>query len=356
MPDAIRTHAVRLVLLLCVFLASGSLAAPGASAGALDGLSAPLEEAVGPTLGEVTETVTAPVQEVTETPAPPVHEVTETVTPPIHEASEAVTPTVKEAAEAGGSGVKQVTETLTAPTRAPVEGAAAALHSVAGTTGSASGSIEKSPAGIGHEVTAAASHLLRGDVGTVAQVGSTGQSSTGGPREAAGASGGGPSDGVASRPPGGASTVSPKFGDGAGTSSRWRDLFDELSRDGSIRAPLPKWMAYVWPAIALTAPGLVHFLGPWESQSLRTAVGGHTPAAGSAGAFGVAGVHASSGRSGASESSHSLFSKIPAAVGDYTSHVPGEALAYLLLVAIAVSAIFVAIRWEISRHRERPGA
>jgi hypothetical protein len=95
----------------------------------------------------------------------------------------------------------------------------------------------------------------------------------------------------------------------------------------------------------------------WEA-ALRLALGtsegfGERSASGPV----VAGVHASGGRPGrpdqssSSPSASSPFSKIATAVGDFPYNGVGGVLAYLLIMAIMVIAIYVAVRWEMARSR-----
>ena len=130
--------------------------------------------------------------------------------------------------------------------------------------------------------------------------------------------------------------------------------FKAPSTDGSVRAPVPKWVAYVWPAIALTRPDLASFLRRWEEGGMRLLLATATDAR-PTGSQGVAGVHASDdAQTGASDPSSSPFSHIPRAIGGFTSQVPGEALAYLVIVALLVAAVFAAIKLEIARQGHGP--
>ncbi|HWH21501.1 MAG TPA: hypothetical protein VN671_13270, partial [Solirubrobacterales bacterium] len=129
------------------------------------------------------------------------------------------------------------------------------------------------------------------------------------------------------------------------------DKFVAPSPDGSIRAPLPKWMAYVWPAIALAWPELAGILSRWERDGARPLL---SSLSGSSGSHGVAGVHAFHDGRGASGSSSPL-APIGSAVDGFTSRVPGEALAYLAIVALLVTAVFFAVRFELARRSGGPG-
>jgi hypothetical protein len=129
------------------------------------------------------------------------------------------------------------------------------------------------------------------------------------------------------------------------------DKFAVPSTAGAIRAPLPKWMAYVWPAIALAWPELAGLLNRLEQDGARLLLASQRQG-GPSGSHGVAGVHASHdalSAGSASGSSSSPLAPIPAAIGGVTSHVPGEALAYLAIVGILVVAVFVAVKLELAR-------
>jgi hypothetical protein len=342
MLKAGRAHAVPLVLLLCVLMGSGSVAAfsaPGASAGPLEGVTGPINEAIGAPVEEVTATVTTPVTEVAETVAPPVREITETVTQPVHGVTETVTPPVHEvtetvarparkATEAVNAPVQQVTEKVAQPVKDAAEEVTPAVHGVTKTTGSPSGGAAKSAGTVGRGATGTTTHTVHGDAASDRGV---------------------PADAVTPHesPGSTAASTAPDLGPG-------NDTFAVPSRDGSVRAPLQKWLAYVWPAIALAAPGLADFLAHWELQSPSLALGAGIDGTRSAGGFGVAGVHASSGRPEAAHSS-SPFSKIPSALGHafMSPHVPESALAYLFFVALAVIAVGVAVRREIRTGRRQ---
>jgi hypothetical protein len=244
--------------------------------------------------------------------------------------------------------VKQVTQTVTSsPVTAPVVGAVAApVHTAIGTIGSSSGSTVKNARTSVREATATVTHIAPGTVGGVARAG---VSSAGG--DTSGTYRGVPTDRITRRAPDGSGPISQKPGDGTQTTGPWGNLLKELSRDGSIRAPLPKWMAYIWPAIALTVPGLADFLEHWESQDLSLAAGTGVEGTGTSGSFGVAGVHAPGGKAGAPDSSSLPFSKIASAIGHFPYNAPGAALGYLLIVAIMLIALFAAVKWEMTRER-----
>ena len=346
-------HAVRFVFALCAFLAWASVGAfsPAAAfAGPLEGVTRPLGETVGApvqevtekvteALPEVTETVTHPVQEVTEAVNAPVEEVTEAVSPPVKEATAPVVQPVKEAAGKLPATVKEATETATAPIKAAVP---PAVHTSSSSSGSPSGGAAKSVGGVVREVTGTVNRATQSTADGVRSTGRSSPSSTGGGGGAAGASAA--TAGTAPRDPDRASGTSSRSAAGPG-----RDAFEVASSDGAVRAPLPKWMAYVWPAIALAQPAIADLLARWEQHSLRLALAAGWSAGGDASGEGpvVAGVHAEGGRPEASDSSASPFSKVPSAIGRaLDSEAPTSLLAYLCFVAIAVVAVF----WAVSRE------
>jgi hypothetical protein len=258
-----------------------------------------------PPVAEVTETVTPPVAEVTETAAAPVAKVPQTVGSPVAKVTQTVAPPVAEATRAVVAPVKEVTETAT---RAPREVTAKVPAPGVATPTRAPSFPAVDPSG----VTKPSTHGVEGEPGTV----------TG---------------------PGRADPTTKPTSGGDGLRD---DKFAAPSPDGSIRAPLPKWMAYVWPAIALAWPELVGLLDRWRRDGGRLLIAGH---AGPTGSYGVAAAHASHD-AGAASGSSSPFAPIPAAIGGFTSHVPGEALAYLAIVALLVAAVFFAVKFELS-HR-----
>lgn len=327
----------RRLVSLCALLVSGSLAAvsaAGASAGPLEGVTGPVEEAVAPPVGEVAERVPQPVQEITETAAPPVHEVTETTGPPAKEVTPTVTQPVNEAVKPAA---KQAAETVaSSPATAPVKGAAAsAVNSATNTPGTSSGAAAKSAGTAAREATGAATHRIQGTVGAVTRVVHPGLPSSGG-GDTAGAYGGRAADGVAPREAG---RPNHAWGPGGVT-------YEVPSPDGAVRAPLAKWLAYVWPAIALIGPAATNFIDRWELRSVRLAAEGDTAGGrGSGERPVVAGAHASGGRAGAPDSSSSPFSKITSAIDYFPSNAPGAVLGYLLILAVMLIGFFVAMRW-----------
>jgi len=314
-------------LVLAVLCWAGGLSAPAASAeppGAVTGpiaetVSGPVREvveALPPPVREASEAVTAPVQEATQV-VPPVQEVTEAATAPAEAAKETVTPPVKAVTETVAPTAKAITETVRHPSAPPpVKLPSSPATQVTDTVGavdrdlSVSGGAPSSP---GPDPTSSQiwspQHLA--DQGSVAPL----------------------SVDRTKREQGNLFVPSPAI-------------------DGSTGAPMPKWMAYIWPAIALFRPGLADSVDHWEA-AVRLALGtseGSGERTGSGPV--VAGVHDTGGRPGeADSSSSSPFSKIATAVGDFPYNGVGAALAYLLIVAIMVIALYGAVRWEIARSR-----
>jgi hypothetical protein len=342
-----RQRAARLVFLICGLLAAGaaSFDSSVADAGPLEGLPGPVREAterveevangVVPPVPEATETVPPPVAEVVETATPPVAQITEATVPPAVGTTEAVAPPAKGAAEAAAQATKEVIARLpsapvTTPTKLPsvtdgdpAEGAKTVVHGAEGTLGSATGAVRDS----GSPVRASRSPAGGGAVATYAPdtrpaPGSSAPSRSGSP-----------------------SPTAKVPGNGLGDAD-----FKPPSTDGSIRAPLTRWMAYVWPAIALLGPDIAGFVERWERNGARLLL---TADAGPSGDQGVAGVHASHDSPAAGSSSSSPFSSIPSAIGGFTSEVPDEALAYLAIVAILVAAVFAAVKLELARSRRQ---
>jgi hypothetical protein len=355
MPKIGRSRVARLILLLCgalaVGLASSNVSVAGA--GPLEGLPGQVREATE-AVGEVAEGVTPTVQEVTEAAPPPVAEVTETVTPPVVEATESVVPPAKEAVGT----VTQATQEVTGKVPSPTATTPPKLPSTPATDASSGKAVTQTAQTVTHDVEGA----VGGVTGTAHSArspatGSSARAATPG-SDRAGAAEGGPTRGA---------SAPSEAGDGDRTAEAMGgrdglrdDKFAAPSTDGAIRAPLPKWMAYVWPAIALAWPELAGFLERWERDGARLLLasrrhGGPSGShGGPSGSHGVAGVHASHNAlsAGSASGSSSPFAPIPAAIGGFTSHVPGQALAYLAIVALLVAAVFFAVKFELS-HRGR---
>jgi hypothetical protein len=257
------------------------------------------------------------------------------VAPPVHEATATVAPSVKEATEIVTRPAKEVTEAVKPPVKVLVP---------TDTSGSSSAGAAKTAGGVVREATEMATHTAKDAIGAVITDATRSDRSSAGRDGTEGAYKGAANDAVASHEPGN-SNATVGVADG---------IFVVPPSDGSVRAPLPKWMAFVWPAIALIWPAQADLLGRWEQGSLRPVFGtGTGPGVGPV----VAGVHASGGRPEAADSSSSPFSKIPSALGHaFRPGVPASALAYLFLVTLAVIAVAAAVRREIlGGRRQGPG-
>jgi len=325
-----RIRGKRVLLVLAALCSAGSFGAPAASAEPVGAIGGPVAETVTGPVGavvealpppaqEATEAATAPVQEATEV-APPVQEVTEAVTAPVEAVKETVAPPAKVVTETVAPAAKAIGETVRRhpPASAPVKLPNAPTTQVAGTAGKDLPTSRPAPSSPGPDPTSS-------------QVGSP--------------------QGLAEQ----GSAAAPS-GDRAGP--RQGNLFvPSPAIDGATGAPMAKWMAYIWPAIALFRPGLADSVDHWEA-ALRLALGtsdGSDERTGSGPV--VAGVHASGGRPEGSDSpsaapsSSSPFSKITTAVGDFPYNGAGAALAYIFILAIMVIALYGAVRWEIARSR-----
>jgi hypothetical protein len=122
------------------------------------------------------------------------------------------------------------------------------------------------------------------------------------------------------------------------------------AKNGSTGSPLPHWVAYVWPAVALTGPDLVR-----AGEHLGHALAQLVPDLPAGGEGGVAGVHASGGRPEAAASSSPLFARLPSEIGHAFSSVPTPLFVYLGLLALAVIAVALAVRREIGAGRRSHG-
>ncbi|HJZ37208.1 MAG TPA: hypothetical protein VJ204_13140 [Solirubrobacterales bacterium] len=328
-----RSLVTRLVLLLCsaLVVSSFSFSVPVADAGQAEGLLGPVRQ-VTESVEEVANGVVPTVQGVTEAVPSPVTEVTETVTPPVVEATQAVVPPVREVAETATHATQEVVAKVPAPVVTTPK-----LPSVPAVD----------PSGETKAVTPTVTHDVEGALGAVTGAANGSRSpASGGSVGTSNSGGGGTREALAPTEAARANSAARASGDIDGMRDQ---KFGAPAPDGAIRAPLPKWMAYVWPAIALTWRDLAGVLTRWEHDGARllTASDG-----GAGGSQGVAGVHASHSAGAASDSSSSPLAPIPAAIGGFTSHVPGEALAYLAIVGILVAAVFIAVKLELA-HRGR---
>jgi hypothetical protein len=333
MPKIGRSRVACLVVLLFGALAVGSASSSvsAAHAGPLEGLPGPVRE-VTESVEEVANGVVPTVQEVTEAAPPPVAEVTETVAPPVVEATQAVVPPVREVAETATHATQEVIAKVPSPVVTTPK-----LPSVPAVD----------PSGETTAVTHTVTHDVEGALGAVTGAVNAGRSPASGGSVGTSTAGSGQTrEAFAPTEADRADSAAKATGDSDGMRG---ERFSAPSPDGAVRAPLPKWMAYVWPAIALTWRDLGGLLTRWEHDGARLLFASD---GGAGGSQGVAGVHASHTAGAASGSSSSPLAPIPAAIGGFTSHVPGEALAYLAIVGILVAAVFIAVKLELA-HRGR---
>jgi hypothetical protein len=319
-----------LAFLLCTAILwwAGAPAAPMASAGPLETVTGQVDEAVGEPVGGIVETVTSPAEEVTETATAPVQEVTGA--PPVNEVSEAATAPIEEVAKEAAPPVKAAVEAVSRPPPPP--------------SLKAPGSTVTPPKAAG--VTRVPKEAVEAVGGTARPAPGSSQAVVPDP----GAQPAGGADGAPGRdplaPPGSDRTTSPRG-----------DVFvPSPTRTGATSAPLPRWVAYIWPAVALAQPQLARLLERSVS-SLRAALLG-SATLGPAPQGGVAGVHASGGRPGLAESSprsadsaSSPLSKITSDIGHFPYNLSGAALGYIAIVAIMLIGLFIAVRWEIANGR-----
>jgi hypothetical protein len=323
-------------LVFAVLSWAGILGPPTASA-----------EPVGAVTGQVTENVTGPVGEVVESLPPPVQETTESVAPPAQEETQAPPP-VQEVTETATAPVEAVKETVAPPVKAVTETAAPPVKATTETVRRPSAPPPVKPPSSPTTRTTEA-------VGGVTKDLPTSNRTSSSPAPDPTRSRFGSPQGLADQ-----DSAAPLSVDR--TEGRQGNRFvPSPAIDGSTGAPLPKWMAYVWPAIALLRGGFGDSLDSWEAAArlvLGTSMRFSDEGGGGVGPV-VAGAHAA-GRQAAEAGSSSLptpsspsfpLSRITTAVGEFPYNGAGAALAYLLIVAIMAIAIYGAVRWEIARAR-----
>jgi hypothetical protein len=127
------------------------------------------------------------------------------------------------------------------------------------------------------------------------------------------------------------------------------------SEDGSVRAPLGKFAAYIWPAVALTRVAMPGLAKDWAKDALRRALDPADATASSGAAQGVEGAHAE--HRGSQSSGPSLFSQIPFALtGGYGPDIPLPAMVFYLVVIIGIFGVLLAMLWDLEylgRSRRR---
>jgi hypothetical protein len=304
-----RAHPARLALLACA-VAAFFFSPPGANAGVLEPVTGAVEEVV------------SPVAEAT----PSVQEVGETVTSTAHGVTAKITPSAAKTADAASSppadragGLPERAAALTGKATKPASDAASAVG-----VQSATGAATQAAEGAVHAATE----------GAEAATGSTLPDS--------------PISSAAPDPAAAPASAAAPTGTVAPTEPR-TTYVPPPGNDGSTGAPLPRWIAYVWPAVALTGPSLANFAESWGQAIVRLATGA---SAGNSAEGGVAAVHASGGRPEAAGSSP-LFSSIPSEAGHAFSSVPTPVFIYLGLLVLAVIAVALAVRREIAVGRRQ---
>jgi hypothetical protein len=302
-----RAHLLRVALFVCAVAAlkSFSFPPPAANAGALGQVTGPVEEVVSPVVQ-----ATPSVQEAGETVTTTAQGVAAKVPPPAAKAPDAVP------APAVGKSGARLDQTTSAAT-----GAASAAEAA---TRFAEGAV----------------HAAK--EGAEAATGVTVPTPV-------------PSTTVDSAGP---AEVAPSVTDPADSSAAPIDLpppsrrttyVPPPTKNGATGSPLPRWVAYVWPAVALTGSHLADFAESWGQAIMRLATGA---SAGNGAEGGVAGAHASGGRAEVAGSSP-LFSRIPSDVGHAFSSVPTPIFVYLGLLVLAVIAVALAVRREIAVGRRQ---
>jgi hypothetical protein len=311
---------IALVISLAAAFAALSPWAPTANGGVLEQLTRPVEEVVTPVVGAT----------------PTVQQVGETVTTTAQEATAGIAPPATKSAAA---------------TAAPAATAAAST----GPADAVTDRVKKLVAG--HEATAAVESAAAAATKTAeAAV----PAATADAEEATGAAlpdpsvpstaaadlarpGAGPADNVT-----GAADSSPVPTDLPPAAPR-TTYVPPPGEDGSTGAPLPRYVAFVWPAVALAGPSLAQFGQSWGQAIVRLATGATAADGSGGGEGGVAGVHASGGRP--EGSSVPLFSTLPADVGHVFSNVPTPIFIYLGLLVLAVIAVALGVRREMAAGR-----
>ena len=322
----IRTaHPIRVFLLICAVAAFPSLflCSPAADADILEQVTGKVEQVVSP----VVQTPT--VQQVEETVTTTAQEATATIAPPATKAAAAATSSAAGTAGAATGPADAVTEKVR-----KLVGGNEATAGVASAAGAATRSAEAAvhAAKGGAEATTGATLPDPSVPSATAPTPSVPSSTTAdAPTDASGVTG------VASSSP--TPTDLPP-------SAPRTTYVPPPGNDGSTGAPLPRWIAYVWPAVALTGPSLAHFGESWGQAIARLATGA---SAGSDAEGGVAGVHASGGRPEAS--SVPLFSRLPSEVRHAFSSVPTPVFVYLGLLVLAVIAVALGVRREVAVGR-----
>jgi len=312
-----RVHPVRFAIVVCAMTALGSLSfsPPAAGAGLLGQVTGSVEEVVSPVVP-----VPPPVREVGESVTTTVQGVTAKVAPPAAKAPGAAAPPPADSAGALGDGADAIADRARSTVSGAVSSAGTATEAVEGTAEAAREDAEAASGAAGG--TSAVPSAVD-STGAVARAPSTA------PRVDSSAT---PTD----RPPAEQRTT----------------YLPPPTENGATDSPLPRWVAYVWPAVALTGPYLASFGERWERAITGLATEASAGDGGKGGEGGVAGVHAAGGRPEAADSAP-LFSRLPSDVGHAFSSVPTPMLIYLGVLVLAVIAVALAVRREIAIGRRQ---
>jgi hypothetical protein len=331
-----RIRVTRLAFLSCVAMAAGAtyFTPSVAAAGPLDGLTAPVEETA--------RTATAAVNQIAATVAssppvapPPQSPPVDTVLPDVSAATSRAKSEVEKLRNSGGK-LPPPAVKLPAPSGQPPvsvgdgDGGSSAgpvARTVETATQTAATEVEE----VGKTVESTSSSVLDRATGTVATA----------PAPALA-----PANPHPAEAPAAADEPSAYVGGG---------FLPSPSDDGSVRAPLGKWAAYIWPAVALTRAALPGLSRDWAKDALRLALDPADATATSGAAQGVAGVHAEHLDGGSSGSS--LFSQIPSALSaGYGPHLPLPAMVFFLVLVVAIFGVLVTMLWDLEylgRSRRR---
>jgi hypothetical protein len=335
----IRTaHPIRIAIVICAVAAFPGLflGAPAANAGVLEGLTGQVEEVVAPVVGTPT------AQAVGETVTTTAHEVTAKVAPSATKAADAATSSAVGAAGASTQAADGLTDKVK-----KLAGGSEATAGVASAAGAATQTVEaatRSAESAVHGATAGAEDAT-GATLPDPSVASTAVDPVGPEVDAA-------SSEVDPAGPGASMSEAAALADSAAAPTELPPAAARTTyvpppgSDGSTGAPLPRWLAYVWPAVALTGPSLATLAEDWSQAIVRLATEG---SAGSGIEGGVAGVHASGGQAAAN--SVPLFSSLPSDVASAFSSVPTPIFIYLGLLLLAVIAVGLAVKREIAAGR-----
>jgi hypothetical protein len=338
-----RIRVTRLASLFCLSLAAGSVffTASSAAASPLDGLTAQLEEAARratSTVDQVAATVTTPPPVSSPPPVPPV---ADKAPPPVATATDRATAEVRKLPRAAAK--------LPLP---PLPKAAAKPPELSGQPPVSDGNGgEGSPTG---PVTRTIETASQAAATTVEAVGQTVESTS--PSAVDRATGTAPTPPAPEVVPAGPQTAEDAASADEASASDAASAYvrggflPSPSNDGSVRAPLGKWAAYIWPAVALTRAVLPSVSKDWAKDALRLALDPADATARSGAAQGVAGAHAE--HLGGPSSGSPLFSQLRSALtGGYGPELPLPAKVFFLTVVLGIFGLFITMLWDLGYLR-----